>query len=1274
MLTEKSGLPPSTIDAIKTALAQFPAVSSAVLYGSRAKGTYRPGSDIDLTLHTTADAPENLLLKVITALDELNIPYSFDVSLYQHIDNAALQEHIQRVGIELYNAASYHAAVQQNESTQRYLEEQHQSEAQLEAKLVKQLTGLGYQQVSISNADELRTNLKRQLEIHNKIELSHGEFNKILNHLDKGNVFVRAKTLRDRFLLNRDDGSNCYIQFFNSLHWCQNQYQVTQQITQQGKYQNRYDVTLLINGLPLVQIELKRRGIELQEAFNQINRYQRHSFWSESGLFNYVQLFVISNGVNTKYYANNRKQDFKQTFFWADFDNTLITELTAFADAFLEKCHLSKMISKYIVLHESDKLLMVLRPYQYYAVEAIEKRVKEGRKNGYIWHTTGSGKTLTSFKAAQLLTELPKVDKVVFAVDRADLDYQTTREFNHFSEGSVDGTSDTAALVKQMAGSNKLIVTTIQKLNSAIKSSKHEKAMTALRDKRVVFIFDECHRSQFGDTHKSIVGFFTKAQLFGFTGTPIKKDNAVSVQGIKRRTEDLFTEPLHKYLINNAIADHNVLKFSVEYWGKAAAKESATADEQVSSIDTQESLLKDTRIEQNVDWIIAHHAQKTHNRQFSAMLCVSSKEMLIKYYDLFKKKQLDGKHDLRVVTIFTYAANESDEEANGLIGEPDFDIKTDDSKYSDSREKLEQYVADYNALYQTQHSVKDSKAFYSYYKDIAKRMKERDKENFQDKDRADILLVVNMFLTGFDAKKLNTLYVDKNLKHHGLIQAFSRTNRVLGELKSQGNIVCFRNLKQNTDEAIALFSDPNSSEKVLLEPYEHYAAEFIQAVDKLKALAASPDAVNALQSESEKLEFVKQFRQLIRTLNKLKSFTEFDWKDLRLTEQEFEDYKSKYLDIYDFAHKKEPGASILEEVDFELELIHRDEVNVDYILNLLSQLQKSQTKAGKAASADSTTQQVFNLLAKETQLRSKRELIEKFIADYMPKLSPQQDLRDIFTGFWQREKRFAIHQLCEREMLDKEAVYQLLDDYSFTGKDPLREQVFAALNYRPKLLERKQIYERILHDLKEIIQRFEDHTGAYETGEEPGEYELISHYVHRLGDYELFFADEVKKSRYAHQLARFSIVLDKPYQDGLPSLAAYPVASNLLGHGIASEAMFEDYLQLTKQFQQTLSQYGFEFDSSENFKDGSVFWALAEAREGSIILEFVLVVWITGKVINGVMDFLQKYKGSAEGLDRLKSDITTRFIAKADDSAKQASIIITENIEEELRKLRNKKH
>ncbi len=358
------------------------------------------------------------------------------------------------------------------------------------------------------------------------------------------------------------------LEFLNTEHWCQNQYQVTHQISQKGRYQNRYDVTLLINGLPLVQIELKRRGLALKEAFNQINRYQRHSFWADNALFQYVQIFVISNGVNTRYYANNRKQSYKQTCYWANENNELITQLDDFADSFLEKCHLSKMICRYTVLHESDKILMVLRPYQYYAVEAIIERVKTTRKNGYIWHTTGSGKTLTSFKAAQILKELPNVHKVIFVVDRADLDYQTSREFNYYSPDCVDTTDNTKNLVKQMAGKNQLIVTTIQNLNTAIKNPRHEKAIEALKNKPIVFIFDECHRSQFGKTHKNIKNFFSKAQMFGFTGTPIFADNAVTNQQGKRTTKDLFEDCLHRYVITNAIADENVLKFSVEYWGK----------------------------------------------------------------------------------------------------------------------------------------------------------------------------------------------------------------------------------------------------------------------------------------------------------------------------------------------------------------------------------------------------------------------------------------------------------------------------------------------------------------------------------------------------------------------------------------------------------------------------------------------------------------------------------------------------------------------------------
>ncbi|WP_414546189.1 type I restriction endonuclease subunit R [Nostoc sp. CCY0012] len=956
-----------------------------------------------------------------------------------------------------------------------------QSEAELEQKLIDRLTGLGYEPVTLRNAEDLKANLKTQLEKHNHIKLSDTEFKSILNHLDKGNVFDRAKRLRDKMELSRDDGTTFYLEFLNTEHWCQNQYQVTNQITQQGNYKNRYDVTLLINGLPLVQIELKRRGLELKEAFNQINRYQRHSYGADNGLFQYVQIFVISNGVNTRYYANNRKQEFKQTFYWADQENKLITQLEDFADSFLEKCHISKMICKYIVQHESDKVLIVLRPYQYYAVEAIIERVKDTDKNGYIWHTTGSGKTLTSFKAAQILTQLPKVHKVLFVVDRADLDYQTSREFNYFSPDCVDTTDNTRQLVEQMAGDNRLIVTTIQKLNRAIKSQRHEAAMEKLKDKRIVFIFDECHRSQFGETHKNIVKFFTQAQMFGFTGTPIFADNAASNEHGKRTTKDLFQECLHKYVITNAIADENVLKFSVEYWGKIKRKDGTLITEPKLDREFFES---PERISLIVDWIIANHHRKTHGRKFSAMLCTSSVDTLITYYDTFKNKQKQGLHDLRVVTIFTPSDNEEDEDANGLIGEPDFNISADTSKRSHSRDKLNQFIADYNKIYRTQHSAKDSQAFYAYYKDISKRMKDRDRENFQDQERADILLVVNMFLTGFDVKKLNTLYVDKNLKYHGLIQAYSRTNRILGELKSQGNIVCFRNLKENTDQAVALFSDPNANEQIFIEPYEYYIEKFNDGVQELRAIATIPNDVNKLISEDDQVKFVKAFRNLIRLQNVSKSFTEFSFSDLNLDEQTFEDYKSKYLDIYDKTRSKpdDEKESLVEEVDFELELIQRDEINVSYILKLLANLQRDRQADITSEEYQNQKASILEIIGKEAQLRSKRDLLEKFIEERLPTLEPEEKVETVFQDFWTQERIEAIQQLCVEENLKVEAVNQMIADYKFSGKEPLRETVLSACNEKPKLLERKKIFARVVSKLLDIISKFDDALG--ELGEE----------------------------------------------------------------------------------------------------------------------------------------------------------------------------------------------
>ena len=933
-----------------------------------------------------------------------------------------------------------------------------QSEQALETNLIEQLTDLGYTNVTIPDEASLLANLQSQLEIHNKQTFTDTEFNKILNHLNKGNIFDRAKTLRDKFQFIKDDGKPTYIEFINMDHWCQNQYQVTNQVTIEGSYKNRYDVTLLVNGLPLVQIELKRRGLEMKEAFNQINRYQRHSFWSASGLFNYVQLFVISNGVNTKYYANNRKTSYKQTFYWSDDKNNRISQLKDFTNAFLEKCHLSKMITRYIVLHETDKILMALRPYQYYAVEKIIERVKNSNKNGYIWHTTGSGKTLTSFKASQIIMRLPGVDKVVFCVDRNDLDYQTMKEFNNFKKDSVDGTDNTKMLVDQFTDTTELIVTTIQKLNTAISKQKYLNKMQSLRDKKVIFIFDECHRSQFGDTHKRITEFFNNHQLFGFTGTPIFADNAAKNDLGKRTTKDLFDENLHKYVITDAIGDENVLKFSIEYVGRYREKSEGQneVDIEVEAIDTRELLEAEDRLEKISDYILDHYDRKTHSGEFTAMFCVSRVDVLVKYYELFSKKKAEGKHNLKIATIFSYKANEGDSDANGDI-EGNWSEGTEDTH---TRDKLDVFMADYNAMFQTKYSTKDSKSFYNYYKDIANRVK---------KKQIDILLVVNMFLTGFDSKTLNTLFVDKNLRYHGLIQAFSRTNRILNERKSQGNIVVFRNLKKKTDEAITLFSNKEAIEEIIIAPYDDQVSVFNTSYVELIQIAPTSKSVDNLRDENEELEFVKKFREIMRALNVLQSFAEFDWEDIGMTEQQFENYKSKYLDLYDKVRtdNQREVVSVLDEVDFELELIHRDEINVAYILSLLADLHNSndEEKVKKQT-------QIIDAIAGQAHLRSKRALIEKFINENLPNVKDSVDIPDHFDAYWDEEKRNAFGQLCKDEGVIPIKLDKIIQEYLFTGKEPLRDDIMSSLTAKPGILERKPVGERIITKIMDFVDTF----------------------------------------------------------------------------------------------------------------------------------------------------------------------------------------------------------
>jgi len=937
-----------------------------------------------------------------------------------------------------------------------------QSEQTLENNLIAQLQGMKYERVVIDDETALTNNLKIQIEKHNQIKLSDKEFDKVLNHLNKGSIFERAKTLRDRFHLIRDDNTSAYIEFFNQKQWCQNEYQVINQVTVEGSYKNRYDVTLLINGLPLIQIELKRRGLELKEAFNQTNRYQRHSYGSNNGLFQFIQMFVISNGVDTKYYANTGgRGSFQFTSYWTDKDNVKISELSEFAQIFLDRCHISKMIAKYTVLTES-KTIMILRPYQYYAVEAIIDRVANSNKGGYIWHTTGSGKTLTSFKASQILIDQPDIYKVVFVVDRNDLDTQTIREFNGFKEGSVDTTSNTAQLVKQFGDpDSKLIVTTIQKLNNAVSSDRHLLKMDQHRDKKIVFIFDECHRSQFGKTHKQITEFFNNYQLFGFTGTPIFAENAMGNGMGKRTTADLFGECLHKYVITDAISDENVLKFSVEYVGKYHRKSDSAneVDIEVEDIDTKELMESPQRLSKIADYILANHDRKTHSRDFTAIFAVSNIDTLTKYYEIFQEKHANSERKMRIATIFTYGANEEDKDANGMLDD-DLQLDLFSLMNQHSRDKLESFIGDYNKLFGTNYTTRDSQSFYNYYRDIADRVK---------KCQIDILLVVNMFLTGFDSKTLNTLYVDKNLKYHGLLQAYSRTNRILNDTKSHGNIVVFRNLKHNTDKALELFANKSANEKIFIEPYEEYLDRFNNAVMSLRSIVPTPPDVDDLMGEAAEMDFVKKFRYLLRLKNTLVSFADFDFLHTNISEQTFEDFKSKYLDIYDkvqLNHEKEK-VSILNDVDFELELVRRDEINVDYILRLLSRLVNA-----KENDKQKIINEITKSLSSDIKLRSKRELIEKFINGTIPNITDSNDIETEFNNFWTQEKTEALERISQEEGVVGERVEKLIEDYIFTGRKPRKTELANTLVKQPGILQRNSILKRISDKLDKFIEIF----------------------------------------------------------------------------------------------------------------------------------------------------------------------------------------------------------
>ena len=900
----------------------------------------------------------------------------------------------------------------------------YQSEAQLEKQLVEQLVNQEFRPVKISNEDELVSNFRIQLYKHNEkklngVPLTDKEFERILRYVEGKSVYNSAKILRDKFILEREDGTEVYIEFFDTVSWCKNLFQVTTQTTVVGKYVNRYDVTLLINGLPIVQIELKRRGLDLKEAFNQIERYRKHSY---QGLYRYIQIFIVSNGVDTKYFASSdRELLFSQTFFWTDEKNERISSLNEFTATFLEKCHVSKVIARYMVISDTDKNLMVMRPYQIYAVEALVKRALETGNNGFIWHTTGSGKTLTSFKVSQILSNEPSIKKVFFLVDRKDLDSQTLTEFNKFEKDCVDTTDKTSTLVKQVKDINKpLIITTIQKMSKAISSPKYASVMDKYKNEKVIFIIDECHRSQFGDMHRAINKHFSKAQYFGFTGTPRFKENKSS-DG--RVTADLFEECLHHYLIKDAIKDENVLGFSVEYVTTFKGQFDEGDDTKARAIDTDEVFMNDERITIVAEHIIKNHYLKTRNREYTAIFTVQSIEALVRYYDKFKELH----HNLNIAGIFSFGANEDSE-----------------GKDEHSRDSLERIIKDYNKIFETNYSTD---TFSGYFTDVSKRVK---------KAQIDILIVVNMFLTGFDSRSLNTLYVDKNLKYHELIQAFSRTNRIEKSTKPYGNIVCYRNLKDNTDEAIKLFSQTDNTDKVLMESYEYYLKLFKQKLKELYKIALLPKDVDFLETEDEKKEFIIAFRDLSKVLVKLQTFTEFEFEEenLGIGEQKYQDFKSKYFLIYDAVKKEEnEKVSVLSDIDFGIELMHTDKINVSYIMNLIRNIDMED---------ENKREKDINHIKKELEradsedLRLKVDLLKAFLEKVVPNLSKEDSIDEAYNEFENNQRKKDIYNFSQEVGVEEDIIKEHVAEYEYSGivkHEELSDIINAPLLKKRKLVK-----------------------------------------------------------------------------------------------------------------------------------------------------------------------------------------------------------------------------
>ncbi len=985
-----------------------------------------------------------------------------------------------------------------------------QSESALEKELINTLVEEGYEHLSIHSENELILNLRNQLEKLNNYQFTDREWNFFFSKvIANKNDYIIEKTrliqedYKQEITLDSGEKRNIYLIDKNNIH--NNRLQVINQyVNNDGNYDNRYDVTILVNGLPLVHIELKKRGVDLREAFNQIERYQRDSFWAGCGLYNFIQIFIISNGTLTKYYSNTTREfhinnkikrksnSFEFTSYWADQKNKGITDLIDFAKTFLTKHTLLNVLTKYCV-YTSEEELLVMRPYQIVATEKILNKINIAYNNklygtikagGYIWHTTGSGKTLTSFKTSQLASNLSYIDKVLFVVDRKDLDYQTMKEYDKFKEGAANSNTSTKVLENQLHDDNaKIIITTIQKLSTFIKKNTESEVF----NKQVVFIFDECHRSQFGEMHKSIIKKFKKYYIFGFTGTPIFPENARTIKGISETTEQVFGERLHTYTIVNAIADKNVLPFRYEYVGRVDIRDDVK-DEKVYNIDEEKLFDNKIRINLITNYIIEHFSTKTKTNEsyvystldnvvdvakkqsteeiktkkningFNSIFAVSSIKMAKEYYTEFKKVQDLNNSNLKVAIIYSYGVNNED----GVIDE---NSESTENLSIDDRTFLDNAIKDYNQMFGTSYDTSSEK-FQNYYKDVSLRMKNRE---------IDILIVANMFLTGFDAKTLNTLWVDKNLKWHGLIQAFSRTNRILNSVKTYGNIVSFRSLEDRLNEALAKFGDENAHGVVLLKPYKDYYYGYEEENGKrfegykelVEKLTSKFVPGELMQGEQAQKEFIKLYGAILKVTNILSSFDEFKDEQL-LSERDKQDYQSLYIEIYnDFRNKaKREKTDVTEDIVFEMELIKSIDVNIDYILGLVKKYHDTNMEDKEILVTIQKT------IMASPDLRNKKDLIMSFIES----LNQNSDVYKDFETFMNSKKKEELDKIINEESLNKEETYKFIKKSFEQGKVETNgtevSEILPPMNMFTPTNDRQEKKNKVIDKLLEFFDKF----------------------------------------------------------------------------------------------------------------------------------------------------------------------------------------------------------